>query len=121
MLIVDMRDWIDDRGEIPLEPARFRRSALRLAQLIEYGGPLKVDETRETLVQCTKRPQRKPCPGLMWVVKEPDNRIYAYCVACRQDEVVISGWGETIWAEGMMEPVPLPTEDDPDGTPPTRH
>lgn len=121
MLIVDMRDWIDDYGDVPLKPARFRRNALRVAQLIEYGGPLKVGETRETLVQCTKRPKGEPCPGLMWVAKQEDKRIYAYCIHCHQNEVVIAGWEETIWAEGMMEPVPVPSDDDLDDTPPTRH
>jgi hypothetical protein len=57
----------------------------------------------------------------MWVVKEADHRIYAYCIACRQDELLISGWQETLWAEGMMEPLPAPSEEEDDTTPPTQH
>jgi hypothetical protein len=57
----------------------------------------------------------------MWVVKEADHRIYAYCIACRQDELLISGWQETLWAEGMMEPMPAPSEEDDGTTPPMHH
>ena len=121
MLVVDIQHWLDESGDLPLEPMRLRRNALRIAQLIEYGGPLEVGQMRETLVACTKRPGRKPCPGLMWVVKEADHRICSYCIACRQDELVISGREDTLWAEGMMEPLPAPPEDDHDGKPPTRH
>jgi hypothetical protein len=37
VLIVDIRDWIDEHG-MPV-PA-LRRRVLRIARLIEYGGPL---------------------------------------------------------------------------------
>ncbi len=121
MLIVDIRHWLDDEGDIPQKPTRLRRNALRIAQLIEYGGPLKEGKMRETLVPCGKRPNREPCPGFLWVAKQPDQSIYACCMACRQDEVLISGWEDTIWAEGMMKPVPVHPDDDADGVSPTRH
>ena len=40
-LTVDPRHWLDKNGNIPLEPARLRRNMLRIARIIEYGGPLK--------------------------------------------------------------------------------
>lgn len=121
MLIVNIRHWLDAQNDIPLRPARLRRNALRVAQLIEYGGPLEVGEMRETLVQCTKRPKGRPCPGLLWVAKQEDQRIYAFCVGCRRDELVISGWEDTRWADGMMEPVPVPPADNIDDTPASRN
>jgi hypothetical protein len=77
----DIRDFLDERGELPLD-GRLRRRAIRLAQLVEYGGVLEPGQFRETLVCCVARPGRKPCPGLLWVEKLPDHRIFAWCPAC---------------------------------------
>jgi len=115
MLVVDIRHWLTEHGELPTDNLRVRRNALRVARLIEYGGPLEVGHCRETLVDCTRRPGRKPCLGLMWVVKTEKHAIYAYCPICKQDELMISGWEDTLWAEGMMEPVA------PDERPPSSH
>src|SRR5262245_2252806 len=102
--IIDIRHFLDERGELPLENIALRRRALRLAQLVEAGGPLESGEFRETLVACTARPNRRPCPGLLWVAKPRDRRLPAYGLACQRDEILISGWEETPWAAGPMEP-----------------
>ncbi len=106
-LIVDIRDWLDERGSLPLAPPRLRSNALRVATFVEYGGPLQQFEGRETLVPCKHRPGRKPCLGLMWVMKRSDDRIEVFCMACKVTEAVISGWQDTEWAEGPMEPAPM--------------
>jgi hypothetical protein len=103
-LIVDIRHWLDERGELPLDNLQVRRRALRVAQLIEAGGPLETGQVRETLVACSCRPHRKPCMGLLWVEKAMDERIWAYCLICKREEIVISGWQHTMWAHGPMEP-----------------
>ena len=103
-LIVDIRHLLDANGELPTANLQLRQQALRVARLIEYGGPLQVGEFRETLVECSARPKRRPCLGLMWIQKTDDQRLDAYCLVCRRDHVVISGWEETQWAEGPMEP-----------------
>ena len=103
-LIVDIRDWLDDDGQLPIDNLNVRRRALRIAQLIEAGGPLAVGQLRETLIACSLRPNRRPCLGLLWVEKVEDERIYAYCLACKREEIWISGWQDTLWAEGPMEP-----------------
>jgi hypothetical protein len=66
----------------------------------------------EILVECGKRPGRKQCLGLLWVTKTEEDAIFAHCPICREDEVMIH-WQETLWADGMMEPV------SPDDDPPT--
>jgi hypothetical protein len=104
VLSVDIRDWLDERGELPRVNHQIFRQALRVAQLIEAGGPLDTGQFRETLVPCSCRPNRKPCLGLLWVEKSDDERIWAYCVSCKREEIWISGWQETLWAEGPMEP-----------------
>lgn len=103
-LVVDIRHWLDEHADIPHDNPTLRRRVLRIARLIEYGGPLARGEFRETLVECSCRPMRKPCLGLLWVSKEEDDRIYGYCLICTQEEIVISGWRDTMWADGPMEP-----------------
>jgi hypothetical protein len=106
-LVVDINDWLDARGDLPTTNLRLRRTALRIATLIEYGGPLKQLEGRETMVPCKRRPRRKECLGMMWVVKQADDRIQAYCSACRDVEAIISGWQDTLWADGPVDPIPM--------------
>jgi len=101
-LVVDIRHWLTEDGEPVLA---LRRRVLRLARLIEYGGPLKVGQARETLVECTMRPGRKSCLGLLWVLKREDGRIDALCNVCKGDQVIISGWEATEWAKGPMDPI----------------
>lgn len=117
-LVVDIRHWLTDRGELPTHDLRLRREALRIANFIEYAAELAPGECRETLVPCRRRPGRRLCIGLIWVAKLPDNRIEASCMACRELEALVSGWEGTTWAVGMMPPVPItpdPGPGDPGG------
>jgi hypothetical protein len=77
MLVVDPRHWLDANGTLPTDNLRLRRQVLRVARFIEYGGPLKPLECRETLMECRKRPGGKPCTGLMWVGKTGRDDIQA--------------------------------------------
>ena len=107
-LIVDINHWLDENGELPSDgDPRLRRNALRIIRLIEYGGPLEPLHGRETLIDCKRKPNRRPCPGFMWVVKRNDDRIEAWCAICHEVEAIISGWQGTLWAEGVMPPVPM--------------
>lgn len=81
-----------------------------MARLIEYGGQLEPGQVRETLVECSRRPKRKPCPGLLWVEKLPDETIAAFCLVCQMEETFIHHWQETMWADGPMEPERPPPE-----------
>ncbi len=112
-LVVDINHWLDEGGGLPTANLRLRRNALRIATLIEYGANLEPGEGRETLAACRRRPARAQCLGMLWVVKLPDNRIEAYCNVCRDTEAVISGWEDTIWADGMMPAIPMKPDPDP--------
>lgn len=105
-LVVDIRHWLDEDGAVPTNDRRLRRRVLRVAQFIEYGGTLAVGESRETLIECKRRPGRVQCLGLLWVTKAIDDRVAAHCLVCGEDEAIISGWNDTIWASGVMEPAP---------------
>jgi hypothetical protein len=104
--IIDATHFIDEDGNLPLEPPPLRRIALWVARLVEYGGPLARGELRATLVECTSRPGRRPCPGLLGVEKTERDEIIAFCVTCGTKQAVIHGWEETPWAEGPIAPAP---------------
>lgn len=112
-LTVDPRHWLDEHGNIPLEPARLRRNMLRIARIIEYGGPLNSGTMLETLIECSRKPKRKQCPGLLWVQKLEDQAIAAYCMICKQEEIYVHHWQDTEWADGPMEAVPVEVPVDP--------
>lgn len=103
--VLDIRHLLD--GEDLPASGRARGLALRAAQLVEAGGPLEPEHARETLVACRFREGRRPCSGLTWVVKRQDDSIEAFCPVCRGLDCMISGWQETPWAEGPMEPIQL--------------
>lgn len=102
--IVNPAHWLTPDGSIPDDP-RIRSKAIRLAQCIEAGGPLARGHSRETLTPCRRRPGAKPCLGFLWVLKQVDDSILAFCAVCRADEFLIYDWESTEWAEGPMEPV----------------
>jgi len=103
-LVVNIQDWLDEKGR----PERhLRRRVLRLARLIEYGGPMRADTWRETLVECSRRPMGVACDGLLWVTKRVDDLIEAWCPLCRGEQIYISGWQSTDWAAGPMVPEPM--------------
>ena len=106
-LVVDPWHWLDKDGYFLVDHPRLYRRMLRIARFIEYGGPLRKNETRETLVECRHRPKGQACAGLMWVVKTEDDGILAHCLLCRNEEAFVHNWQETEWADGMMEPVPV--------------
>lgn len=105
-LAVDIGHWLED-GDLPTKNLRRRCGALRIVRFIEYGGPLKRLQGRETLIECKQHPRGKPCFGLMWVTKRNDNRLAAFCSLCHKMETIISGWEATVWADGPMQPLPM--------------
>jgi hypothetical protein len=113
MVVVDPWHWLKEDGSLPYDDARLFRKALRVAQVIEYGGTLEPGEVRETLLQCAKRPARTQCSGLIRVTKTPEDEIIAFCMICRTDEMIVHNWQQTEWADGMMEPVRARPEIDP--------
>lgn len=102
--VVNPWHWLNEDGSF-LDDSRIRNRSIRVAQCIEYGGPLGIGETRETLITCRLRPGGKSCPGLLWVLKQTDDAILAFCTACKEDEFLIYEWEDTPWANGPMEPV----------------
>ena len=73
--------------------------------------------TRETLISCRRRPGGERCTGLLWVVKQDDDALHAFCPTCRADEFLIHNWEDTLWAEGPMESMPVEVVFDTGGDP----
>jgi hypothetical protein len=60
---------------------------------------------RSRIVQAPAEPQAVPRPD---VGHEAERHcIEAFCFVCKETEAVISGWQDTEWAEGPMEPAPM--------------
>jgi hypothetical protein len=102
--VVNPWHWLEEDGSFPLTPA-VRRNALRVARVIEYGGPLKSGECRQTLLECTRHPEGQNCDGFLWVVKRSDGRLLAFCELCGSAEFLIAEWQDTPWAGGPAEPL----------------
>jgi hypothetical protein len=75
--------------------------------VIEYGALLQIKEGRETLIECSKRPNRKRCSGLLWVLKSPDSSLIAFCPVCQTEHMIVYNWEDTMWSEGHANPVPV--------------
>ncbi len=107
--VINPWHWLNEDGSFHEHDARLRNKVIRVAQCIEYGGPLARGEARETLIACRRRPRGAACPGLLWVLKQVDDAILAFCSVCKSDEYLIYEWEGTLWANGAMDPVQLDT------------
>jgi len=105
MLVVDPTQLLAPDGQIAKSDPRKFDITLRIARFIEYGGPLRKMESRETLVECKRRVKNKRCLGLMTVFKAEDGGILAHCSTCQDYEAYIQNWQDTPWAGGMKKPV----------------
>jgi len=104
MLYVDPWHWLVPNGDIPTENERLRRNLLAVLRVIEYGSPLIRCATRETLIECNKRPSGRRCMGLLRVEKTEDDRLFAFCPVCETEHMLVSNWQKTRWAR---EPRPV--------------
>ena len=106
-LVVDPWHWLTKDGELPSGNPRLRRNALRVARVIEYGGTLRPGEGRETLLECTRRPARRPCDGLLVVIRNHEDQLETHCPVCGSFEMLVSNWLRTPWAFGNEPPSPI--------------
>lgn len=103
-LIVDPWHWLTAEGEIPPEHPQLRRNVLNVARVIEYGSTLPRAHFRETLIECSKRPGGKRCEGLLWVERQSDDSLRAFCHRCGTVHFLVYNWQGTPWSRGHAQP-----------------
>lgn len=102
LTVVNPWHWLNEDASFP---DNVRGRAIRVAQCIEYGGSLRRGHGRQTLIACRRRPDGSPCPGLMFVLKQSDDAILAFCEVCNEEEFLIYEWEDTPWAKGQQPPI----------------
>ena len=114
VIVVNAEHWLDKDGELPVDgPPELYRNALRMAQCIEYGGPLPKGTLVSTLIQCRWRPGGVACRQTLIVAKTDRDEIEVFCLSCRREEFQILNWQSTMWAEGQPDPLPISAEAEP--------
>lgn len=110
MLYVDPWCLLEPDGSLPLQQPQLWPKVMQLAEAIQAGWDLPRQTTRQTLLLCTKRPQRKRCPGPLWVARQEDDRLLVFCPVCNTEQMLIQNWQSTPWAGVRPAPVALEPE-----------
>lgn len=89
MMVSDLEHFLD----LPVDaPGPALRMADRLGRIVSEATAGDVGKPWTSAIRCERRPERRPCPGSIEVVRpEPDASIRWWCTACH-DDGVISGW-----------------------------
>ena len=95
--MIDMNHFLDEDGEIILEPAQARILGEYAAAIVLMASFPDADYPPEYKVRCRRRPNRKPCNEEIagWMFQESDD-IFWICPKCN-DRGLISNWKDTMW------------------------
>lgn len=95
--MTDITHFLDEDGELILEPQEARRLAEYFAAIILMASYPDPEYPPEYLVKCRRRPNKKPCLEEIagWIEPESDD-IYWICPKCN-DKGRISNWRGTMW------------------------
>jgi hypothetical protein len=99
---VHLPDLLADNGTI----AAYSPSGLRLAKYWTaiVGQASNYDE--QTTLRCRRRPQRRPCGGLLTLFFDVDTfDVLWFCPVC-DDNGRISGWEGTFWDNSELTETP---------------
>lgn len=107
MLFADPWHLLTPEGTLPPEHPRLWPKLMRMAEAIAAGWDLPARSARPTLLLCTRRPDRKPCSGQLWVQRLVDDRLLLYCPTCQAEEMALQNWQSTPWAGPRPEPTRL--------------
>lgn len=90
--IMDLRNFLGDKGEIAPMPGPARRLAEHLAAIVAMATHGERGE-----VACRRRPGRRPCAGRIAAsIEEDTGEIDWQCPECG-DSGLITGWEGTFW------------------------
>jgi hypothetical protein len=95
--VVDLRHYLDEHGAIAPKSGSAYRLAQYFATIVreitaDIGG-----EIYFARVRCRRKPKRKPCPGEIDSVIDPESGVIVWeCPVCG-DNGTIRGWEGTLW------------------------
>ena len=91
-----MTHFLNEEGYIVLESGpglKFTEFLTAIISMISHPPPL----PEEFKVRCRRRPQRKPCNGIIKGEEDPETEdLIWWCPECG-DNGTISNWQDTIW------------------------
>jgi hypothetical protein len=101
--IIDFRHLLDPRGRIPMKPAPMARQAGHIARIVECATAWEAGFTLETPLRCRRRPQRRPCAGLLYLRRsEVPSAIVWICPICG-DRGMVQHFAQTRWDLSFVE------------------
>jgi hypothetical protein len=95
--ITDFSHFLDEDGSIGPQSGPAKRMAEHLAKIIMDATRPLPSPGRPTAVKCRRRPNRKPCPGMIENDLDPEtNEIVWWCPRC-EDNGRIGHWEGSLW------------------------
>lgn len=96
MWVIDIRHWLDDTQSGPAVP-QLRLKVKKIGEIITYATSAGVGIAIDAPPKCWRRPNRKPCDGILEIhLNQTQNQIHWRCNTC-QDEGIVTGWEGLIW------------------------
>jgi len=96
MWVIDIRHWLDDTQSSPALP-QLTLKVKKLGEIIMHATSAAIGIPIAAPPGCWRRPQRKPCKGILEIDFNPaTNQIHWKCPVCL-DEGVVTGWEGLIW------------------------
>jgi hypothetical protein len=101
--ITDITHYLDADGNLPPDlPGPARNLANYLGSLIAAVSAAPCPIPRRLNVQCRRRPGRRPCPGFIEAMIDPDDySVVWHCPSCG-DNGFISNWEGTAWDKSVL-------------------
>jgi hypothetical protein len=95
--VVDFSHFLDEHGDVVPLPETAHPLFEQLTAIIVMASHLDSDASPEYQIFCRRRPNRKPCTGVIQADLDPEtDNIVWWCPVCK-DTGVISNWQGTMW------------------------
>jgi len=94
MWVIDIRHWLNDNYEGPAVP-QLKNKVAKMKEIIIYATSELAGRKGVSTPRCWRRPQRRPCKGILEARVADHDEIRWFCPACG-DEGVLSGWSGLI-------------------------
>ena len=96
MWLIDIRHWLDEETQSKEAVPQLKQKVKKIGEIISYATSVSANLPVDKPPVCWRRPNRKPCKGILEISLDQVDRIHWICPVC-SDEGVISGWQGLIW------------------------